>query len=225
MRKIFGVGVNDSKDPTQEEEFRGGKRVVVWRCPYYQVFTSIYRRSYSEFFHKKHPTYKDCTVDPRWRNFTDFKLWMESQKWEGMDIDKDLLIPDNKVYGPSTCLFLEPPINTFVSSFYPKKGNLTGVSIHKRTGMWVSQCHSPGLFPRHRGLFNTEEEAHRAWVIAKWRVGRYHMEDQSKLVSSYLLTLMNLKLGPEEGIYDLSSRKHNGFRWLQTYRQIPQGYL
>jgi hypothetical protein len=47
------------------------------------------------------------------------------------------------------------------------KSGLLGVSFHKRTGRWVAQIKTPSSPKRHLGLFDTPEQAHRAYLFAK----------------------------------------------------------
>ena len=56
---------------------------------------------------------------------------MENQKWEGLELDKDLLVKGNKIYGPDTCCFLPGAINSLFSHGQKKKNNLPeGVTLN-----------------------------------------------------------------------------------------------
>ena len=70
-------------------------------------------RCYSAKFQEHCPTYTGCTVAEDWLKFSNFKDWMEKQQWEGKQLDKDILFEGNKVYGPDTCVFVSPMVNTF----------------------------------------------------------------------------------------------------------------
>lgn len=81
---------------------------------WYQMMT----RCYSPKYHKRKPTYIGCTVDKRWHCFQSF--CEDLHKLPGYDLflsdsvchlDKDLLMKNNKQYGPETCQFIKPELN------------------------------------------------------------------------------------------------------------------
>ena len=116
---VYGVGVNDSDYNTHKRK----NKKTVWQCPFYLKWGTMLKRCYSLKWHKKHPTYIGCSVCPEWRYFSKFRLWMEGQKWEGMELDKDILVKGNQVYGPDTCCFIPTAINTLFNSS-KKKNNI-----------------------------------------------------------------------------------------------------
>lgn len=117
---VNGVGVNDADYDTQKEK----NRKVIWRCPFYDKWITMLRRCYASEWHKKYPTYIGCSVCPEWRYFSKFRLWMELQNWKGMELDKDILVKGNRVYGPDTCCFIPSTINTLFGHGKKKKNNL-----------------------------------------------------------------------------------------------------
>jgi len=117
---VHGVGVNDADYNTQIVN----NKKVIWRCPFYDKWYAMLKRCYSPLWHKQYPTYIGCSVCPEWRYFSKFRLWMENQKWEGMELDKDILIKGNRVYGPDTCCFIPQAINYLFGSGGKKKINL-----------------------------------------------------------------------------------------------------
>lgn len=72
----------------------------------YQLWHGMMSRCYDEKKHRRQPTYKGCTVDPRWFNFQVFAAWWEDNYIEGYELDKDIKVDGNKVYGPDTCMFV-----------------------------------------------------------------------------------------------------------------------
>lgn len=151
-RLVFGVGINDAEYNIQKEN---GKL-----CSYYETWRNMLRRCYSVKFLEKNPTYKDCSVCDEWLTFSNFKSWMETQDWEGKQLDKDLLIYKNKVYSPETCCFIAKEINVVLTCIGTvTKGNYPfGVYYHKRDRKFYAQCSGEYL-----GMFNTPSEAHQKW--------------------------------------------------------------
>lgn len=81
----------------------------------YDTWTNMIERCYSEKTRHKHMAYIDCTVCEEWLNYQTFAKWYEENYYEitteRMHIDKDILMKDNKVYSPSTCMFVPQRIN------------------------------------------------------------------------------------------------------------------
>ena len=166
---VFGVGINDADYVTDVREIMNGKKVLVWRCPFYRTWVSMLERCYSEREHQRHPTYVGCKVCDEWLLFSNFKRWMEQQDWQGKQLDKDLLIEGNKVYSPETCIFVDVKINSFVTDNGATRGDyMIGVNLDKRRNKFQTRCCNP--FTRKQeylGLFTTELEAHLAWKTRK----------------------------------------------------------
>lgn len=116
---VYGVGINDADYQVSKGS---------WRCPFYKHWKNMLARCYSPAFQRNQPLYIGCSVDPRWHRFSHFRAWMETQDWEGKQLDKDRKVLGNKVYGPDTCLWLT------------RKENVQARSITKYVmykGFWV----------------------------------------------------------------------------------------
>ena len=124
-------------------------------------------RCYTERIHKKSPNYADCTVVEDWHLFSNFRKWMETQEWEGLHLDKDILVPGNKVYSPETCVFVTQEVNAFYNDHGRARGPWPiGVTFHKKT--FQGKCTDVLLGKEiHLGTFQTPEEAHAAWLDHK----------------------------------------------------------
>jgi len=99
---IYGVGINDIMIP----EFTSSR---IWR-----KWTGIIRRcdNNDPKWLKEHMSYSGCTLDPRWIKLSAFKEWIEQwDDYENKEVDKDILITGNRVYGPDTCLMVRPIVN------------------------------------------------------------------------------------------------------------------
>jgi len=152
---LYGLGINDAHYvvyPTIN-----GKRVM---CPFYGRWKLMLERCYS---YRQHPAYRGCSVVEEWHTFSNFKVWMQTQDWEGKDLDKDLKVLGNKVYGPDTCMFIPPLINTFINVPILGKYKL-GVSYdpYKVRNKYRVKIRKYGKH-YHVGYFNTEDKAHEAY--------------------------------------------------------------
>lgn len=81
-------------------------------CPFYVAWQAMKRRCCADEYKVKNPTYGSVTCCKEWLYFSNFKTWMEQQPWEGMDLDKDILVKGNLVYSPETCRFVPHAINS-----------------------------------------------------------------------------------------------------------------
>lgn len=161
---VVGVGVNDITRSIVWRE--NGKRVL---CPIYRIWHNMLSRCYNTKFQEKHPSYKGCYVVDDWLYLSKFENWLLTQDWEGKQLDKDILIPGNRVYGPDTCIFVEAKLNTFLLDVAARRGLFPcGVSLFKRDNVYESRCSNPFSGKKeHLGRFDTPEAAHLAWKAKK----------------------------------------------------------
>lgn len=159
---VYGVGVNDA-DYDVEKRPPGAPR---WRCPYYRCWNSMLERCYSERYQAWKPTYVGCSVCPDWLRFSSFKTWMEAQDWHGNVLDKDLLVPGNRVYSPETCVFVSRKLNQLLVRPKRKTDLPLGVDIHMG-GRFRARLSDPTVKNCHIGFFDTPGEAAKAYQLAK----------------------------------------------------------
>lgn len=137
--------------------------------PEYKKWSAILRRCYSEEFYLRNPSYIGCTVHEDWHNFQVFAEWYTKHESFGLgyEIDKDILVKDNKQYGEGACCLVPKELNLLLNN----NGKLLskyyqGVYLDKTTGLYkASMCKyntNIGL-----GYFKTPEEAHEAYIKAK----------------------------------------------------------
>lgn len=147
MKLVHGVGINDLRVGAQD--------------PCYVVWKSMIGRCFGLKVKVNQPTYDAVYCVDAWKTFSVFKEWMVAQQYEGKQLDKDLLVPGNRIYGPAYCLFVTPEVNTAVKGDYSKASDLPrGVN---RNGKKFS-----GEFQkRHLGTFETSEDAHNSYLQAR----------------------------------------------------------
>jgi len=164
---VCGVGINDVDRPVYTKDLDGKYKI----CPFYKVWKSMLVRCYDENFHHK-LTYEDCYVVEAWLRLSNFENWMKNQDWEGKELDKDILKPGNKQYGPETCVFITHDLNSFLIDSAAARGDYpTGVHLHKMTGRLQAACNNPfkgsGRKGSYLGLYDSVEEASNAWKQKK----------------------------------------------------------
>jgi len=160
---VYGVGVNDAWYITQYKSKEGKS---LW-CPFYVRWKGMLERCYSTKYKEKHTTYVGCTVSEGWLLFSNFRSWMEKQDWKGKQLDKDILVPDNKVYSESTCIFITRGLNTLLIGCDATRGDCPrGVSWSKNCSRYTSYCAVKGKL-KYLGCFVTEREAEITYCIFK----------------------------------------------------------
>ena len=161
---ILGVGINDADYVVQPTV--NGKTVV---CPVMSVLINMLVLCYHAVSLDRYPTYKGCSVSAEWLSFMAFKEWMINQDWLGMHLDKDILVPGNKVYGKDFCVFVPPALNGFTLDSRAARGEWPiGVYWHKESKNFRAQCQNPFTKKyEYLGRFSNPDAAHEAWRAKK----------------------------------------------------------
>lgn len=161
MKLVHGVGFNDKKYPTAVN----GKFTKE-----YDLWKGMLRRCYSSKCHTNQPTYIGCTVSDNFKHYTFFHEWCQNQigfGLEGSDLDKDIIVPNNKLYSENTCVFVPHEINKFFNDRRVARGNCPiGVYLHKATGKYMARCNVSGKV-KYLGLYISPEEAHIVYKLFK----------------------------------------------------------
>jgi len=168
---VHGFGVNDA-DYMVQPVGPDGKRL---RCPFYDTWKSMLQRVYDPKFHAKQPTYIGVTVCEEWHSFMAFRAWMMEQNWEGKQLDKDILVPGNKVYSPETCAFVTREVNVLLTDRAAKRGNWP-IGVCWKNNKFYAQIMENGK-NRKLGYFHSPHEAHLAWRKEKVRIVRKAAEE------------------------------------------------
>jgi hypothetical protein len=161
---VFGVGVNDADYVTRPSINR-----VVVICPFFRFWKDMLERCYSDRLQKIKPTYIGCSVCDEWLVFSNFKMWLENQDWQGMQLDKDIIKEGNKVYSPQSCALVDKATNVFVIGSDSRRGEWPiGVCWHKKRRKFQANCKNPFTKKlEHLGYFECPNKAHLAWKKRK----------------------------------------------------------
>jgi len=181
---VCGVGINDADYPIDIRDvwYECGKKKqkVLWVCPFYARWKSMLKRCYSEKVQEKYPTYKGCSVCEQWLTFSNFKAWMEKQDWEGKDLDKDILFKGDRVYSAETCVFVDQRVNLFLTDCASSRGEyIIGVCWDRSKNKFKAACRDGSGIQKHLGYFDTESEAHKAWLDFKLKLAHKLASEQT----------------------------------------------
>lgn len=165
---VQGVGINDLDEPI----FGNGKHVR-----YYSAWARMLQRCYSLKFQQTNVTYIGCSVCDEWKYLSNFKKWFDENYVEGFHLDKDILVEDNKEYGPETCRYVPEYLNKLLNDSKKTRGDFPlGVSEQKpnpKSGRvnssYVAQC-SNGYGKHLQKTFKTIEEASAWYSVTKARI-------------------------------------------------------
>ncbi|NWC63693.1 hypothetical protein [Cedecea sp. P7760] len=155
---VYGFGFNDFPGVVS---FLSGKRR--FNIKSYQVWRDMIKRCYDKKEQQKRKHYQGCKVCDEWKSFSAFKEWWDLNHVDGWHLDKDLLVPGNKVYSPSTCVFIPQELNTFTTAGNVKKNGLpAGASKSKFKKKFDSYINVNGK-RKHLGSFDDAVSAHLEW--------------------------------------------------------------
>lgn len=131
--------------------------------PQYEVWRSMLKRCYDIETQKRQPTYTPCSVDEVWHNYQCFGEWYDKFFYttgETMQLDKDILKKNNKIYGPDFCVFVPRTINNLINKNKGMRGKWPiGVHYDKNAKKFVASCGIGNGHQKTIGHYTTPEEA------------------------------------------------------------------
>lgn len=164
----------------------------------YRRWKAILSRCYNKIKHSKDDSYKGCQVSDSWLNFQNFASWLTSQPQhaKGFEIDKDLLVVGNTVYGPDTCCLLPRVLNCAITGKDQAtlNGLPCGVVWHKKNCCYVAAVGRYGKKDGYIGSFKSVEAAWAAYKSAKEAYVRELADEYSGSLSPFAyFALVNYK--------------------------------
>lgn len=128
----------------------------------YGSWSGMLYRCYNKKFKEKYPSYRECYSVDSWHCYQTYADFYENCPYRepGWHLDKDLLVPGNKIYGPETCVYLPPSINNklFYSPIRNQYG-LRGVWYDVGCSKWRAIVSSTIDKRTIIGYFDSKEEA------------------------------------------------------------------
>lgn len=156
---VQGVGINDATTPVYHKGFPNAD---------YVAWSGMLMRCYCDKYQKSYPTYKGCSVCADWLRFSTFRIWYSTNYKEGFELDKDILVPGNKVYSPDTCRYVPHYINSLLLSSNSRRGEYP-LGVSKSYNLYQASCrsHTGKILTRK---FRTVNDAAMWYVETKKRV-------------------------------------------------------
>lgn len=129
----------------------------------YKTWHNMIGRCFVPQWQKQQKTYVDCTVCDEWLNFQNFAQWYKDNWYEvegeRMELDKDILIKNNKIYSPETCVFVPKRMNLLIINRKNYRGDTPlGVGEANSGNFHVSTTDEYGKW-NYLGTYYSEEEA------------------------------------------------------------------
>lgn len=160
FKSIYGVGfLGEGKYKSYSKE--------------YSVWYSMFCRVYDSTYQKKFPTYKNISICNEWHNFQNFAKWCEDNypyniKNIRFELDKDWLQQniEDKIYSPTTCVFLPQSVNSFLTNIKASNSsNYTGVTWMSKINKWQVTC---SIFmeskSKYLGVYSDKYEAYKVYM-------------------------------------------------------------
>lgn len=186
MALVHAVGINDLDEPISYA--KNGKRKMY---KFYSVWYDMLTRCYCPKYQERQPTYKGVTVCEDWHKLSVFKKWFNENYVEGYCLDKDLKVKGNKIYSAETCVFVPQPLNNLLLEKPALNRKLpVGVEFHKQSKKFKAKLSNKGK-TTHIGLFNTPEEAHKAYLETKHKYVLQELENYNEVNKELIVILKN----------------------------------
>lgn len=184
---VSNYGINDSC--FQVKPLIGNSRIT---HPAYRVWKHMLDRCFNCRVKDRQPTYRDITCCTEWLLFSTFALWFKNEYIEGYQLDKDLLVKDNKIYSPETCIFIPQYINKFVLTSDNSRGTLPlGVSYIDTTNKYKATISSNNSNV-HLGYYDNPMDAHRAWQLAKLKIAKeFNFQPLNRIIEQLTSDISN----------------------------------
>jgi outer membrane receptor for ferric coprogen and ferric-rhodotorulic acid len=183
---VFGVGCIGSGDYTT-----GGDN----KTRVYRVWQGMMWRCYSS---SQPVSYAGCTVHDDWLNFQNFArdyFKMFDHAEDDWQLDKDILVKNNKIYSVETCVACPSEINKIFQRSRGSRGKYPlGVSWHKNHDVFSANMQVEGR-TKFLGHYINVGDAFMAYKTFKERYIKEVAEEYKEIISDKLYeALLNYEI-------------------------------
>lgn len=157
---ICGVGINDFKGLVTTNG-RMTKEYGLWKAMIHRCYHP------NALIHR--PKYHDCTVSENFKSYSYFYNWCQTQKgfknleWQ---LDKDILLKNNKIYSEDLCVFVPQEINSLLLKCDANRG-LYPIGVTFQSNKFIAQCNTKQYGHKYLGSYSTSEEAFNVYKLYK----------------------------------------------------------
>lgn len=143
----------------------------------YNLKNNMKTRCYNANYYKIWKNYEGCSICDEWlEDKKSFYEWVDHNYYwikgePSVELDKDIIVPGNKVYSPDTCIFVPKRINDLFEHIHGRKKNglPVGVSYSEKKGKYsanVSKSYDSKdgkKKNRYLGCYDTPQEAYEVY--------------------------------------------------------------
>lgn len=176
--------------------YKSGLRIdgQAWNTLQYRCWHSMLKRCYGTK-DKVNKWYKNIKVCDEWLNFQNFAKWYDENYYnvnnEIMNLDKDILFKGNKIYSPTTCIFVPQSMNKIFTKRENQRGCFPiGVALDIRVNKYQVHMGSKTI-----AVKDTIEDAFQCYKDAKERYIKQIAEQyKDKIPNKLYNALLNYKV-------------------------------
>lgn len=187
-RSVYGVGYMG----TGEYSHVSHKNKELVHC--YRVWVGMIGRCYmsEELRDKKQLSYESCKVCDEWLCFQSFAEWYFRNQYdcfnEPLNIDKDILLHQNKLYAPDRCLLVPRRINLLFIRGESIRGDLPmGVTYYWHdNNRYLASMKIGNRKSKRIGIYNTVYEAFQAYKYAKEKYIKQIADEYKHIIPRYV---------------------------------------
>ena len=166
----------------------------------YEKWSSMISRCYNDkCTNYKNYGAKGITVCEEWHCYANFKKWYDENYYEidneKVELDKDILFKNNKIYSPETCIFVPKYINNLFGGVFKDCNN-------KKIKKTESGKYTVNIQTRHNnrnlGVFDTIEKAREIYNYNRLKLIEELTEEYKKVIPLKLYNRLKEIIKEEE---------------------------